>query len=94
MSQATLDQVRSVLLEQLGVDESEVTLEALLDDDFAADAIDQVEIIMALEQLYNITIPDELAERVKTVADLVALVEQRVAVAEETRDTPAWKKGA
>lgn len=92
MSQLTLDQVRTVLIEQLGVDESEITLEALLEDDLAADAIDQVEITMALEQLYNIGIPDELAERVKTVADLVALVEQRVAAAEDARRAPVWKK--
>ena len=94
MPQATLDQVRTVLIEQLGVDESDVTLEALLEDDFAADAIDMVEILMALEQLFDIEIPDVLSEPVKTVADLVALVDARVAVTEEARRAPVWKKGA
>lgn len=94
MSQATLDQVRTVLIEQLGVDESKVTLEALLEEDFGADEIDNVEIQITIELLFDIVMPDELIERVKTVADLVALIDARVAAADDARRTPVWKKGA
>ena len=58
-------------MEQLGVDEREVTMEASFIDDLGADSLDLVELIMALEEEFDIEIPDEEAEKLKTVGDAV-----------------------
>ena len=59
------------IVEQLGVDEAEVTMEASITDDLGADSLDQVELVMAFETEFNIDIPDEEAEKIKTVGDAV-----------------------
>lgn len=59
--------VISVVVEQLGVDENEVTLEASFVDDLGADSLDTVELVMALEEKFDIEIPDEDAESITTV---------------------------
>ena len=94
MSQATLDQVRAVLVEQFGVDEIEVVLEAVIETDLGADEIDNVNLIFALEEAFDIVIPDTEFDQAKTVAGLVEMIERRVAAAEEARKMPVWKKGA
>jgi acyl carrier protein len=92
MSQATLDQVRAVLVEQFGVDEIEVVLEAVIETDLGADSIDNVNLIYALEEAFDIVIPDEEFDQAKTVASLVELIDRRVAVAEQARRAPWWKR--
>jgi acyl carrier protein len=76
---STFDKVKKIIVEQLGVDESEVTLEASITDDLGADSLDQVELVMAFETEFNIDIPDEEAEKIKTVGDAVARIDQATA---------------
>ncbi len=71
----TFDKVKKIIVEQLGVDESEVTPEASITEDLGADSLDQVELVMAFETEFNIDIPDEEAEKIKTVGDAVARIE-------------------
>jgi len=70
-TQTTFDKVKKIIVEQLGVDEGEVTMEASITDDLGADSLDQVELVMAFETEFNIDIPDEEAEKIKTVGDAV-----------------------
>jgi acyl carrier protein len=76
---STFDKVKKIIVEQLGVDESEVTTEASITDDLGADSLDQVELVMAFETEFNIDIPDEEAEKIKTVGDAVARIDQATA---------------
>ena len=71
----TFDKVKKIIVEQLGVEENEVTPEASITDDLGADALDQVELVMAFETEFNIDIPDEEAEKIKTVGDAVAKID-------------------
>ncbi len=73
---ATFDKVRDIVVEQLGVDEDQVTLTATFIDDLGADSLDIVELIMAFEEEFNIEIPDEAAEKIKTVQDVVDYIEK------------------
>ncbi|HEY8314391.1 MAG TPA: acyl carrier protein [Candidatus Baltobacteraceae bacterium] len=75
----TFDKVKKIIVEQLGVDESEVTPEASITDDLGADSLDQVELVMAFETEFNIDIPDEEAEKIKTVGDAVTRIDQAAA---------------
>jgi acyl carrier protein len=77
----TFEKVKKIIVEQLGVEESEVTPEASITDDLGADSLDQVELVMAFETEFNIDIPDEEAEKIKTVGDAVAKID---ATAEKT----------
>ena len=72
---ATFDTVKKIIVEQLGVEENEVTAEASITDDLGADSLDQVELVMAFETEFNIDIPDEEAEKIKTVGDAVAKID-------------------
>jgi acyl carrier protein len=72
---ATFDKVKKIIVEQLGVEESEVTPEASITDDLGADSLDQVELVMAFETEFNIDIPDEEAEKIKTVGDAVTKID-------------------
>ncbi|MBP7461213.1 MAG: acyl carrier protein [Candidatus Delongbacteria bacterium] len=67
--------VKEIVVEQLGVDENQVTAEASFIDDLNADSLDTVELIMALEEEYGIEIPDEKAKQIKTVGDAVQYIE-------------------
>lgn len=69
------DKVREIIAEQLDVDTEEITLDTSLTKDLEADSLDAVEIIMAIEDEYEIQIPDETAEAFKTVGDIVKCVE-------------------
>ena len=69
------DKIKEIIIEQLSVDESMVTPETNLMKDLSADSLDAVEIIMAIEDEYGIEIPDEEAENIQTVQDLVRFVE-------------------
>ncbi|HXW51476.1 MAG TPA: acyl carrier protein [Candidatus Acidoferrales bacterium] len=73
---SVFDKVKKTIVEQLGVDEDEVTPEASITDDLGADSLDQVELVMALETEFNLDIPDEDAEKIKTVGDAVRYIEE------------------
>ena len=79
MANDTFDRVKKIIVEQLGVDESEVTPEASITDDLGADSLDQVELVMAFETEFNIDIPDEEAEKIKTVGDAVKRIDDSTA---------------
>lgn len=65
------EKVKKIIVEQLGVDEADVTMEASFIDDLGADSLDIVELIMALEEDFNLEIPDSEAEKILTVGDAV-----------------------
>ena len=71
------DKIKGIIVEQLGVEESAVTLETNLMKDLEADSLDAVEIIMAIEDEFDIEIPDEDAEKFQLVGDLVKYVEEQ-----------------
>ena len=73
---ATFDKVRDIVVEQLGSEADEVTLETTFIDDLGADSLDIVELIMAFEEEFNVEIPDEAAEKIKTVQDVVNYIDQ------------------
>ena len=73
---ATFDKVRDIVVEQLGVEADDVTIESTFIDDLGADSLDIVELIMAFEEEFRIEIPDEAAEKIKTVQDVVAYIDQ------------------
>ncbi|MFA5104237.1 MAG: acyl carrier protein [Candidatus Margulisiibacteriota bacterium] len=68
------EDVKKVVIEQLGVSEAEVSEKASFVDDLGADSLDTVELVMALEEAFNLEIPDEEAEKIKTVGDTVKYV--------------------
>ena len=73
------ERVREIIAEQLSVDDiEEITMETSLTKDLEADSLDAVEIIMAIEDEFEIEVPDEDAEKFKTVSDIVAYVEAQL----------------
>jgi acyl carrier protein len=81
--------VRKVLAEQLAVDEAQVVPDARFAEDLNADSLDLVEAVLALEEEWNIDIPEEEMEGVKTVGQAVALVEQKLG-----SSRPRWANGS
>lgn len=71
----TFDKVKAIVVEQLGVDESEVTIDSTFIDDLGADSLDIVELIMAFEEEFSVEIPDDVAEKIKTVKDTVEYID-------------------
>lgn len=65
------ERVKQIIVEQLGVDEAEVTPNASFVDDLGADSLDTVELVMAFEEAFEIEIPDEDAEKIRTVKDAI-----------------------
>lgn len=76
MSAAVEERVRKIIIDQLGVDEAEVTAEAKFIDDLGADSLDTVELVMALEEEFGIEIPDEDAEKILTVRDAIGYIQE------------------
>ena len=77
MSEATI-KVKAIIVDKLGVDESEVTNEASFTNDLGADSLDTVELIMELEKEFDIQIPDDEAEGIATVGDAISFVEKAI----------------
>jgi acyl carrier protein len=73
---ADFEKIKSIIVEQLGVDESEVTQEAHFIDDLGADSLDTVELVMALEEEFGIEISDEDAEKIQTVGDVTKFIDK------------------
>jgi acyl carrier protein len=70
------ERVKQIIVEQLGVDEAEVTPTASFVDDLGADSLDTVELVMAFEEAFGIEIPDEDAEKIATVKDAVTYIDK------------------
>ena len=73
---AVEEKVKSIIVEQLGVDANEVTPEASFVDDLGADSLDTVELVMAFEEAFNIEIPDEAAEKIQKDKDAIEYIEK------------------
>jgi len=78
MASSIEEKVKELIVQQLGVSESEVVPEAKFIDDLGADSLDLVELVMTLEDEYGIDIPDEDVEKIVTVGDAIKYLEQRV----------------
>lgn len=78
MAQDTEAKVKSIIVDKLGVDESEVVNEANFTNDLGADSLDTVELIMEFEKEFDISIPDEDAENIATVGDAVTYLNEKV----------------
>ena len=77
-SEEILEKVKGIVIEQLGVTDTAVTMEASFIDDLGADSLDIVELIMAIEEEFDIEIPDSDAEKVVTVGDVVDYIKENV----------------
>jgi acyl carrier protein len=74
------EKVKQIVSEQLGVDEGEVTASASFVDDLGADSLDQVELVMALEEAFDLEISDEDAEKIRTVQDAINYIDKNAKV--------------
>tara|TARA_B100000749_G_C18333993_1_gene426186 strand:- start:579 stop:818 length:240 start_codon:yes stop_codon:yes gene_type:complete len=72
---AVAEKVKGIIVEQLGVDEEEVTLDASFVDDLGADSLDTVELVMAFEEEFHLEIPDEDAEKITRVKEAVDYIQ-------------------
>jgi len=72
-----LEKIKKIIVEQLGANEEDVTIEASLIDDLGADSLDLVELIMALEEEFEVEIPDSDAEKIVTVGDALDYIKNR-----------------
>ena len=70
------EKVRSIIVDQLGVESDKVTADAKFIEDLGADSLDTVELVMAFEENFDIEVPDEEAEKLQSVADVVAYIEK------------------
>jgi acyl carrier protein len=74
---STFEKVKEIVVDQLGVEADEVQMTSTFVDDLGADSLDIVELIMAFEDKFSIEIPDEKAEKIKTVEDVVKYIEEQ-----------------
>nr|YP_009326685.1 acyl carrier protein [Membranoptera platyphylla]AMJ16942.1 acyl carrier protein [Membranoptera platyphylla] len=72
------EKVRNIVVQQLGVEKQQVTLEANFANDLGADSLDTVELVMAIEEEFNIEIPDEDAEKIATLNQAVKFIEEAI----------------
>lgn len=77
-TEVIFNKVRNVIVEQLGVDEDIVTMDAAFLDDLGADSLDIVEFVMALEEEFGIEVEDEDVEKISTVRDVVEYIEEQI----------------
>lgn len=74
---SVFDKVKAIIVEQLSVEEDEITMESTFVEDLGADSLDIVELVMAFEEEFDMEIPDEDAEKIKTVGDAVKFIEDK-----------------
>jgi acyl carrier protein len=79
-NKALVNKVKQIIAEQLGVEEDEVTPSSSFVDDLGADSLDTVELVMALEENFDLEIPDEAAEKIRTVQDAIDYIEKHAKV--------------
>lgn len=77
------DRIKQIIVDQLGLQESEVTPNASFVDDLGADSLDRVELIMAFEEAFDLEIPDDEAEKIKTVQDAISYIETHSKLAKQ-----------
>ncbi len=73
------DKVKKIIVDQLDVEEDKVTEAASITDDLGADSLDVVDLVMSFEEEFDIEIPDDQVEKIKTVGDIVKFIEEKVA---------------
>ncbi|MFP6864471.1 MAG: acyl carrier protein [Roseibacillus sp.] len=76
MSETSEAKIKEIIVEQLGVNADQVTPEAKMIEDLGADSLDAVELVMAIEEEFGIEVPDEQAEKLQAVGDIIAYVEK------------------
>ena len=72
------DKIKDTIVEQLDVEEDAVTMEASITEDLGADSLDVVDLVMSIEESFDVEIPDEEVENIKTVGDIVKYIENKV----------------
>ncbi len=72
------EKLKGMIVDQLGVDADSITMESSFVDDLNADSLDMVELVMAMEQEFDISVPDEVAEKVGTVGDAVEFIKSSI----------------
>ena len=72
------DKIKDIIVEQLDVEEDAVTMEASITEDLGADSLDVVDLAMSIEESFDVEIPDEEVENIKTVGDIVKYIENKV----------------
>ncbi len=72
------EKVKGILVDQLDVEEEKVTMEASITEDLGADSLDVVDLVMSLEEEFDVEIPDDQVENIKTVGDIVKYIEENV----------------
>ena len=78
MNKMVFEKVKSILIDQLDVEEEKVTPEASITDDLGADSLDIVDLVMSLEEEFDLEIPDDQVENIKTVGDIVKYIEDNI----------------
>lgn len=73
-----LEKLKTILSEQLDIDENSITAESLLVEDLGADSIDAIDIVMSVEDEFKIEVPDEIIEKIETVGDILNYVENNI----------------
>lgn len=72
------DKIKDIIVEQLDVEEDAVTMEASITEDLGADSLDVVDLVMSIEESFDVEIPDEEVENIKTVGDIVKYIENKI----------------
>ena len=73
-----LDKMKDILVEQLECDPEDITMESLLVDDLGADSLDAIDIVMSVEDTFEVEVPDEIIEKIETVGDIVNYIENHI----------------
>jgi acyl carrier protein len=73
------DQIKEIIIDQLGVSEDEIVPEASFIDDLGADSLDIVELVMAMEEAFDVEIPDDDAEKIQTIGDAISYLKEKLA---------------